>query len=98
VPFVYKVPIPTELAASRTMFLREWLLNPGDYVDFGYGLALVHTDHGIFELCANGKGLLHRCNAAEGAEILDRENVCTIASEGEDIPYDRPYSTCRQIE
>jgi pyruvate/2-oxoglutarate dehydrogenase complex dihydrolipoamide acyltransferase (E2) component len=76
--------------------LKEWLLNPGDFVDKGYGLALLQTDEGLFELCANGEGLMHKHNAKEGTEVPDRDNVCVIAADGENIPYGREYSTSRR--
>jgi pyruvate/2-oxoglutarate dehydrogenase complex dihydrolipoamide acyltransferase (E2) component len=97
-PFTYNVPVPSDLSASARIVLKEWLLNPGDYVNKGYGLALLETDRGLFELCASGKGLVHRHNAKPGTEVPDRASVCVIAAEGEDIPYGREYSTSRRAE
>jgi pyruvate/2-oxoglutarate dehydrogenase complex dihydrolipoamide acyltransferase (E2) component len=78
--------------------LKEWLLNPGDFVDTGYGLALLDTERGLFELCANGVGLMHSHNATEGAEVPDRNRVCVIAADGDNIPYSREYSTSRRAD
>jgi len=97
VPFTYQVPVPTDLASATTIRLKEWLLNPGDFVDAGFGLALVQADGTLFEVCANGRGLLDRHSVAEGDEISDRGNVCVIAADGENIPYNRPYSTSRRV-
>jgi len=97
-PFTYKVPVPDELAKGAAISLKEWLLNPGDFVDVGYGLALLQTDDGVFELCANGQGLMHHHNVPEGEEIIDLNCVCLLAADGENIPYDRPYSTVRRAE
>ena len=97
-PFTYSVPVPEGLASSEPLLLKKWLRDPGDFVDIGSALALVQTNHGVFELCANGKGMMHLQNAVEGAEISERGRVCVIAADGEDIPYGRPYSTSRRIE
>ena len=97
-PFTYKVPVPNELSPCPTVLLKEWLLNPGDYVNVGYGLALLQTGQGLFELCANGEGFVHCHSVNKEEEILNREEVCLLAADGEKIPYGRPYSTCRLIE
>ncbi|MCA3154726.1 MAG: hypothetical protein ING30_06785, partial [Burkholderiales bacterium] len=70
-PFTYNVPVPSDLSSGSTVVVKEWLLNPGDFVDKGYGLALLQTESGLFELCANGEGVVHRHNAEEGAEVPD---------------------------
>ena len=59
-PFTYKVPIPDELTSKSSLRLKEWLLNPGDFVDVGFPLALIDTSD-IWSRCMQmGKGCCGR--------------------------------------
>jgi pyruvate/2-oxoglutarate dehydrogenase complex dihydrolipoamide acyltransferase (E2) component len=89
-PFWYRVPIPA-LSDPQPQVVRlvEWLLDVGDQVHRGTEIATVEAPEGRFRIFANGDGFLRERLFPAGAEVESSSPIATIASDGENIPYNK---------
>jgi hypothetical protein len=77
--------------------LVGWLLDVGAEVHRGTRIAIIEIPAGRYVVMPNGDGLLLERHFPAEAEIESATPIAIIAAEGEDIPYDRPYSLAERL-
>ena len=98
-PFWYQLPIPVldDPQPSR-VHLLGWLLDVGAVVHRGTRIAIIEGPTGRYAVAANGDGFLREKHFPAGAEVELTTPIAVIDADGENIPYDRPYSLAERIE
>jgi pyruvate/2-oxoglutarate dehydrogenase complex dihydrolipoamide acyltransferase (E2) component len=95
-PFWYFFPvpqIPAEFAhQSNQVELIKYLAKEGSEVDKGTPIARVENWWAVFELKANGWGILKKTFFDPGANIRVGDPIAIIATDGEKIPYGQSHA------
>ena len=98
-PFWYQLPIPTlGEPQPATVRITEWLIGVGDEVHRGTRIAVIEAPIGRYVVLANGDGVLRERHFPAGAEIGLAPPIAVIATDGESLPYGRPYSLGERLE
>jgi pyruvate/2-oxoglutarate dehydrogenase complex dihydrolipoamide acyltransferase (E2) component len=98
-PFWYHVPIPTLPEPDpRLVRLVKWLVEDGAEVHPGTRLAIIEASTGSFVVLTNGAGFLREKLLPTGAELPPGTPIATINTDGEKIPYGRPYSIAERLD
>lgn len=96
-PFHYNLPLP-ELGMSRTeepCVLLKWLVDAGAELHRSTVIAVVMSSGSCYEIMTNGDGFLRERTRSEGETFRVGETLAVISADGENIPYNRPYSLAR---
>jgi pyruvate/2-oxoglutarate dehydrogenase complex dihydrolipoamide acyltransferase (E2) component len=97
-PFWYQVPIPAlDDPQPVNVRLVEWLVGVGDEVHRGTKMAVIEAPTGRYVVIANGDGVFREQHFPAGAEIESTTPIGVIATDGENIPYGRPYSLAERL-
>jgi len=81
-----------------TVRITAWLLDEGAEVHRGTEVAIIETTSGRYALSANGEGAFRERLFQAGAEIESFTPIAVIEADGENIPYDRPYSLAKRLD
>jgi pyruvate/2-oxoglutarate dehydrogenase complex dihydrolipoamide acyltransferase (E2) component len=97
-PFWYHLPVP-ELADAEQQPLRikKWLLDIGSEVHQGTRIVIVKAGNSEYAVSANGDGFLREKLFPAGASVEPSSPIAVIAADGENIPYERPYSLAERL-
>jgi hypothetical protein len=93
VPFYYYVEIPnlgTENSIGKYTFVR-WLLKEKANIEAGTAFAIVSDGSKRFVLRNAGPGFFTPWKILEGAEVSPGQAIARITTDGDLIPYGRPY-------
>jgi pyruvate/2-oxoglutarate dehydrogenase complex dihydrolipoamide acyltransferase (E2) component len=100
-PFWYNLAVPTlETVDSQqqpNVRLVRWQVDEGAVVHQGTVLAMIEVDSAMYEVLANGHGYLREKLFPDGAVVSLSSTLATVNADGENIPYNRPYSIARRI-
>jgi hypothetical protein len=100
-PFGCNLPVPAleTLDSQRQPNVRavRWQVDEGAAVHAGTILAIIEVDSAMYEVLANGDGFLRAKLFRNGAVVSRSSALATVIADGENIPYDRPYSVGRRI-
>ena len=96
--FIYDLPLPDDARLSGVCRIIKWRVGEWAKIDRSTPLVTVESGQAHYRVLANGPGYIHTLVAVEGAEVRPKECIAKIASEGEDIPYGRPYSLLEDVE
>jgi len=95
-PFWYFFPVPqippNVAHESNQLELVEYLAKEGSAVDMGTPIALVENWWAVFQLKANGRGILKKTFFDPGTTISVGDPIAVIGAEGENIPYGQSRS------
>lgn len=94
-PFHYDIKVPDLAPGTRTEKYRlmKWLLPEKTNVDAGTALAIVSSGDVRYVLRNAGPGFFSQWDLEEGSEITPGQTIGRITTDGELIPYGRPYVT-----
>ena len=101
-PFWYFLPvpqIPPEVAhQSNQVELVKYLAKEGSKVERGTPIALVENWWAIFQLMANGQGILKKTFFDPGTSVSVGDPIAIIGADGEDIPYGQSYAVLEVVK
>jgi hypothetical protein len=98
-PFHYDIKIPaieSNETGQRFVFVK-WLTAEKSYIKPGTALALVGSGPAHYKLLNAGEGLFIPWKVNEGDEILADQAIGRITTDGDLVPYGRPYFTLEPI-
>lgn len=85
-------PIPAEVAhQSNQVELIKYLAKERSNVKKGTPIALVENWWAVFQLSANGQGVLKKTFFDPGTSIKVGDPIAIIGADGESIPYGQSY-------
>ena len=100
-PFWYNLPVPALEAVDSqrqpNVRLVRWQVDEGAAVHAGTILAIIEVDSAMYEVLANGEGFLRTKLFPNGAVVPRSSTLATVIADGENIPYERPYSIARRM-
>jgi hypothetical protein len=99
VPFYYDVKVPdlgNEKSVGKYTFVR-WLLNEKGNIEAGTAFAIVSDGSKTFILRNAGPGFFTPWNVHEGDEVSAGQPIARITTDGDLIPYGRPYVTFSEL-
>jgi pyruvate/2-oxoglutarate dehydrogenase complex dihydrolipoamide acyltransferase (E2) component len=70
----------------------------GGPVQRGTRIAIIETSIGHFAVTTNGDGFLREKLFPAGSVIEARNSIAVVAADGENIPYNRPYSQAERVD
>jgi nicotinate-nucleotide pyrophosphorylase len=94
-PFYYDIKVP-DLKPEKTTskyLLVKWLLPLKADIATGTALAIVSDGEARYLLRNAGPGFFSQWHVQEGDEISPGQTIGRITTDGELIPYGRPYVT-----
>jgi pyruvate/2-oxoglutarate dehydrogenase complex dihydrolipoamide acyltransferase (E2) component len=97
----YHFPVPKLDSGSepeREVRLVRWLVEEGAQLRKGSRVAIIQVGSESFYVLANGDGFIREKMFPNGASVVPCSSLATINADGENIPYDRPYSLAERIE
>jgi pyruvate/2-oxoglutarate dehydrogenase complex dihydrolipoamide acyltransferase (E2) component len=100
-PFWYFLPvpqIPPEVAhQSNQVELLKYLTKEGSKVERGTPIALVENWWAVFQVRANGQGIVKKTFFDPGTSIVVGDPIAIIGADGEDIPYGQSYAVLEVV-
>ena|SRR5579864_3983833 len=101
-PFWYFLPvpqIPLDFAhQSNQVELVKYLAKEGGRVQRGTPIALVENWWAVFQLNANGQGILKKTFFDPGTSISVGDPIAIIGADGENIPYGQSYAVLEVVK
>jgi pyruvate/2-oxoglutarate dehydrogenase complex dihydrolipoamide acyltransferase (E2) component len=92
-------PIPPEVAhQSNQVELIKYLAKEGSKVDKGMPIAMVENWWAVFQLRANGPGILKKTFFDPGTSIAVGDPIAIIGADGEAIPYGQSYAVLEVVK
>jgi len=95
-PFWYYFPVPKlppeTSHQSNIIEIRKYLAPEGSAVDVGTPIAVIENYWAVMTLKANGKGILKKTFFEPGTSVKVGDPIAVIGSDGENIPYEKPYA------
>jgi pyruvate/2-oxoglutarate dehydrogenase complex dihydrolipoamide acyltransferase (E2) component len=96
-PFWYYLPVPKpppEIShQSNIIEIRKYLAPEGSAVDVGTPIAVIENHWAVMTLKANRKGILRKTFFEPGTSVKVGDPIAIIGSDGENIPYEKPYAS-----
>jgi hypothetical protein len=92
-PIVYQVK-NIFFSSAQAVKLKQWLIAPGEDVQEKSELFLGDVDEKVYVGLSLGEGIFSTQLKNEGQSIEHGQSICTIAADGEDIPYGENSSYC----
>ena len=83
---------------SQGFRLAKWLVQEGEEIHPRTALAILEGPAGKFAVLANGNGFLRERLLAVGMELHAGAPIATVAADGDQIPYGKPYSLAERVE
>jgi pyruvate/2-oxoglutarate dehydrogenase complex dihydrolipoamide acyltransferase (E2) component len=101
-PFWYFFPvpqIPPEVAhQSNQVELVKYQAKEGSKIEKGTPIALVENWWAVFQLRANGPGVLKRTFFDPGTSIRVGDPIAIIGADGENLPYGQNYAVLEIVK
>jgi len=95
-PFTYNLPVPEipaeALDDSGETRLKRFMVAEGAWIEAGRAVAELESPHAAIQVLANGTGVLRKWAARPGATLRAGDVLGVVEADGEEVPYDRPYS------
>jgi hypothetical protein len=93
--FYYDVKVPDfgSGGQSKKYVFVKWLLSEKTNIEAGTAFAIASDGETRYLLRNAGPGFLTPCNVRGGEEVSPGQAIGRIATDGELIPYGRPYVT-----
>jgi len=95
VPFYYDLRIPEFGPSDRreNLVFEKWIIAEKKMIEAGTALAVVRRCETAYLLRNAGPGLFTPWNVHEGEGVAEEQPFGRITTDGELIPYGRPYVT-----
>ncbi|MBN9633212.1 MAG: hypothetical protein J0I18_21840, partial [Actinobacteria bacterium] len=78
-----EIYVPALGMASDTVYLVEWLKQPGDRIEAGDGIAQIETDKAEMSIEAPDGGTLGRHRFPDATEVPSGATIAVLLAEGE---------------
>jgi hypothetical protein len=93
-PFTYKLTLGDSMPEGDELEFVSWIVDIwGEYVESGISYAIAKGKHGEGMIKTNGPcTLLTRAELKRGQKIRKDTVLGTAGADGEEIPYNKPYS------
>jgi len=95
-PFYYDLKVPELPAGSKYTFVR-WVLSGKSDIEANTALAIVRCGETQYVLRNAGPGFFTSWKVQGGEEIAPGKAIGRITTDGELIPYARPYVTFSEL-
>jgi hypothetical protein len=95
-PFYYDVKVPELPATSKYTFVK-WALSGKSNIEANTALAIVRSGEAYYVLRNAGPGFFTPWNVRSGEEITPGQAIGRMTTDGELIPYGRPYVTFSEL-
>ena len=95
-PFYYDVKVPKLPTDGKCTFVR-WVLSGKSNIQANTELAIVHAGEAQYVLRNAGPGFFTPWTVQSGEEISPGQAIGRITTDGELIPYGRPYVTWSKV-
>jgi len=95
-PFYYDVKVPELPGSSKYTFVK-WVISGKSYIEEDTAFAIVRSGETQYELRNAGPGFFAPWKVQGGEEVSLGQAIGRITTDGELIPYGRPYVTFSEL-
>jgi pyruvate/2-oxoglutarate dehydrogenase complex dihydrolipoamide acyltransferase (E2) component len=95
---IYDLPLPNDTRLNGPCRIVKWHVKEWSKLNRGSIIATVQYGKTQYHVLANGPGFIYSLVVAKGAIAMPKDCIAKIASEGEDVPYGKPYSLLEETK